>query len=249
MSTYPTELNNPPIVESITEIKFDSSLPNEAVFGVFYSLIKDSYKDIEQLNTANIPKPILDEHPELKFAPQYVLTSENKPLQIMIGPKVITFKYQKYKKDSEIEYPGWKNTIYGEIIKILSVITEQNFIQKVLRIGLRTIDFVEEDIFNNLKMNIQIEKRDLKNISKSFKFIINEDNFSNTISISNSSSLIRNNVPYLGSTIDIDTSIEEDITSDIQKYLEETIKIGHEINKKLFFESLTEEYITKLKGK
>ncbi|MGA1931696.1 TIGR04255 family protein [Arcobacter sp. YIC-464] len=247
MSTYPTELKNPPIIESIIEIKFNSSLPNEAVFGVFYEKLKDRYDDIEQLNTANLPKQILDEQPELKFAPHYNLKSEGKPLNVLIGPKVIIFKYQKYNKDVENEYPGWNKYLYTEIIEILSTITEAGYIKEILRVGLRTIDFVEDEIFSHLNIDISMSNRELKNVAKSFRFQIKENDFNNTIAISNNSSLIKNGTPHNGSTIDVDTSKEESITTDIEEYLKAVIKEGHETNKSLFFELLKEEYIAKLK--
>lgn len=248
MSEYPTQLKNPPIIESIVEIKFDSLLPDEVVFGVFYSLIKDKYDQIEELHTAKIPKEIKDTEPTLKFAPHYVLRSVDKPLLLMIGPKVITFKYQKYQK-STITYPGWNDYIYNEIIETLSRITDSGNITRILRVGLRAVDFMEEDIFKNLKISIGMEGRELSDLQKSFRFNIKEKSYENTVAISNSSVLIIDGKPNNGSTIDIDTSKENIITEDIQNHLTTVIKDGHIVNKELFFSLLTEEYIKELEAR
>lgn len=248
MPKYPVQLKNPPIIESIVEIKFNSSLPDEVVFGVFYSSIKDKYSQIEELHTAKIPKEIIENEPSLKFAPHYVLKSKEKPLLLMIGPKVLVFKYQKY-QDSTIEYPGWHDYIYDEIVKTLFEITKVNYITEVLRVGLRAIDFIEEDIFPKLKISIDILGKELNVAEKSFRFNIKEDGFDNIIAISNSSLLMIKGEPNKGSTIDIDTSKEDKITEDIQSYLSEVIKYGHEANKNLFFSLLKDDYINELEQK
>lgn len=248
MSKHPTRLKNPPIIESIVEIRFNSSLPNEVVFGVFYSLIKDRYNEIEELNTAKIPKEIIEKEETLKFAPHYVLRSKEKSLMLMIGPKVLVFKYQKH-QNSTILYPGWHDYMYKEIIDTLSQLTGQGYIKEVLRIGLRAIDFIEEDIFGKLKLSISMTGRELNKLEKSFRFNIKEDDFNNTIAISNSSLLMIKGQPNKGSTIDIDTSSENKITENIQDYLSEVIKNGHEVNKDLFFSLLKDEYIIELENR
>jgi len=247
MSISPTELINPPIIESIVEIKFDSSLPNEAVFGVFYNLLKDEYRNIEQLNTANLPKEVIVDQPSLQFAPHYSLTSQDKPLHVLIGPKVITFKYQKY-SNIEVIYPGWTKYIYNEIIKVLKFITASGYITKVIRVGLRSIDFFEDNIFENLRLKIEMVSRNLDNLPKSFRFTLDDENFNNTIAISSNSSLMKNNISTEGSTIDIDTSREDNVSTNIQDYLESIIQDGHNVNKELFFELLTEDYISQLES-
>lgn len=249
MTQCPTNLKNPPIIESVVEIKFNSSLPDEVVFGVFYSLLKDDgYDKIEELHTAKIPKEIMEHEPSLKFAPHYVLKSDEKPLSLLIGPKVLVFKYQKY-QDSTMEYPGWHKYIYGEIIRILSKLTQVNHITEVIRVGLRAIDFIEDDIFNNLKISINMTGRALEGLDKSFRFNIKEEDFENTIAISNSSVLVIKGNTHKGSTIDIDTSIENKVDNDIQSYLSEVIKNGHEMNKNIFFSLLKDEYIEELEQK
>lgn len=248
MPKHPIELKNPPIVESIVEIRFNSIFPDEVVFGIFYGAIKSKYNKIEELNTAKIPKEIIENEPTLKFAPHYLVEAEDKPLALMIGPKVLVFKYQKhYKKTTK--YPGWHNFIYNEIMETLTLITKDNYIKEVLRVGLRTIDFVEDDIFKNLNISINMTKRELDSLEKTIRFNIKENGFDNIVAISNSSVLMIDNKPNKGSTIDIDTSKESIITENIDTYLSEILSSGHEINKNLFFELITEEYKKELEKK
>lgn len=248
MPKYPIQLKNPPIVESIVEIRFNSIFPDEVVFGIFYGAIKDRYNKIEELNTAKIPKEIIENEPTLKFAPHYLIEAVDKPLLLMIGPKVLVFKYQKHYKTT-IEYPGWNHFIYKEIMETLSEITKHNYIKEVLRVGLRTIDFVGDDIFKNLNISINMVNKELDGLEKTIRFNIKEDEFDNIIAISNSSLLMIGNNPNKGSTIDIDTSKEGIITEDIESYLSEILSSGHETNKNLFFELLTEEYKKELEKK
>lgn len=246
MPKHPIQLKNPPIIESIIEIKFNSFLPDEVVFGVFYSKVGEKYNKIEELHTSKIPKEIVENEPSLKYAPHYVLRSEKSSLLLMIGPKVLIFKYQKH-QDLTIKYPGWHDYIYNEIMDTLKQIVSANYIKEVLRVGLRTIDFFEvkedEDVFSNLKISINMLDKDLNGLDKSVRFNIKENGFDNTIAISNNSSLIIKNELNKGATIDIDTSKEEVVSQNIENYLSKIIESGHEINKDLFFSLLKDEYV------
>ena len=134
-------------------------------------------------------------------------------------------------------------------METLTLITKDNYIKEVLRIGLRTIDFVEDDIFKNLNISINMTKRELDSLEKTIRFNIKENGFDNIVAISNSSVLMIDNKPNKGSTIDIDTSKESIITENIDTYLSEILSSGHETNKNLFFELITEEYKKELEKK
>ncbi len=148
--TLPKQINPSPINQAVVEIRFNSSLPSDAVFGVVYNKLKDSYKSAEQLPILQIPEAVRNNDPNLIYQPHYKLLKEHYAFQV--GPKVISLAI------TEQKYTTWES-YYDEIQSVFEKIKEIDFIDNVLRVGLRYINFFADDILKNLNISIKIINR------------------------------------------------------------------------------------------
>lgn len=95
MQNIPIKLEPTPIVSAVVEIKFISSVPSEAVFGIMYPLLSKEYKKLNKLPVLQVPNDIRDRDPNLIFAPHYEFYDEIKNLKILVGPRVIAIAFHK----------------------------------------------------------------------------------------------------------------------------------------------------------
>jgi len=54
----PKKIDPCPIVEAIVEIRFDSNLPGDAIFGVIYNQFKEDYPKFTKLPILQLPEAI-----------------------------------------------------------------------------------------------------------------------------------------------------------------------------------------------
>ena len=112
----PKKITPCPIEEVVVEIRYESLLPAEAIFGVVYNALNNSYPNLEPLPILQIPEFIRTQDPILIFQPHHRLRRDNYSLQI--GPKVISVVVGK-------EYPGWIaykseiHAVFGKLDELL----------------------------------------------------------------------------------------------------------------------------------
>ena len=114
----PKQINPCPIYEAVVEIRFNSSLPSDAVFGVVYNQLKDSYQNNEQLPILQIPELVRNNDPNLKFQPYYKLKRDNYVIQI--GPHVLSLSV------TDNSYTTWED-YFSEIQNVFGRVGELNF--------------------------------------------------------------------------------------------------------------------------
>ena len=93
-----------PIKEAIIEIRFESVLPPDAVFGVVYNELKDIYKTPEPLPIMQLPASVRDQDKNLHFQPYYRIKRDNFLLQI--GPQMLSLAVTAY--STWVEFLGEK---------------------------------------------------------------------------------------------------------------------------------------------
>ena len=234
----PKKLNPAPLLISAINIKFDSTIQTEAVFGVLYQNIQNRLGTFESFHMPiiNIPLEIREKDDNLKFMPVYTLLDESKQYSIQIGGKVASIVYDKaYGK----EYGGWGDYFRPEIEKFIECINKSKVVKKIINLEYQNIDFFQdEDIFENVNIKIEYPT---KCASKQLSFSEIFEGITTNVSINGSAHAIVGNKNVTGSTIDIKT-IYADSDIDINS-IKEILEKMHESNKKLFFSIIKEEYI------
>lgn len=232
----PKKISPCPILESIAEIRFDSKVPSEAIFGVIYTGIKDEFPgEVANLPVLQLPEAIRAHDKDLKYQPYYRLKHENYILSI--GPKVISLACVD-------PYAGWE--AFSEKIKgLINNVLKSGVIEKIERIGLRYINFFESNIFDSVDMNISIGKNSLSQSNLLVKTGYSVDEYAVLTQIFNSAMTDKQGVAVSGSIVDVDVSREDIDYSDCES-LFEFLNSAHTIEKKVFFELLSEEFIATL---
>lgn len=233
MSKLPCSINPCPIIEAIFEIRFESSLPDDAIFGIVYNQFKDEFQQVEQLPVLQLPAAIRTQDPNLKFTPYYKIKKDD--FIIQIGPRVFSFANLK-------DYCGW-NKFSKKIYDTYNKLSELKLINKHYRTALRYINvfpginifsksnlkiLLNDDLFNNHKLNLSLE-------------IPYEHGASNLKLINHAEVAIENQV-IKGSIIDIDTNVEIDKFDNFQ----DAIECAHRAEKTLFFDLLGNEFLSSL---
>lgn len=231
--TLPKSLENCPILDSLIEIRFESKVHPNAIFGIIYSALDSEFKNVENLPILQIPEPIRMADPDLKYKPLYRIF--NKEFVVQIGSDVITV-------GSYPKYVGWTR-FSNKIISILNTIEELNVIKKVERFGLRYINFFSENIFDKINLGINLDSnKELKNTI--IKTEIQQGYYKSILQITNNAEAENT----FGSVIDIDTYK----TKGLQNFFNDKhdiINEAHNKEKKLFFSLLKDDYLQSLKPK
>ena len=233
MNKLPVSINPCPIIEAIFEVRFESSLPDDAIFGIVYNQFKDEFQQVEQLPVLQLPAAIRNQDPNLKFTPHYKIKKDN--FIIQIGPKVFSLANLK-------DYCSWAK-FSKKIHDTYNKLSELKLINKHYRTALRYINvFRDINIFNksNLKivLNDELINDNKINFSSEFPY---EYGASNLKLINHAEAAIENQV-VKGSIIDIDTNVE------INKFdsFQDAIECAHHAEKTLFFDLLGNEFLLSL---
>lgn len=238
MVEIPQKINPDKIVEAIVEIRFEPNVPEDAVFGIIYQALSGEFTGSEPLPITQLPNQIRKQDINLQFAPHFQLNHDD--FFLLIGPRVITFNVKN-------EYIGWA-TFFPKIEGILSKILTLNVLKKPKRVGLRYINFFEnEDIFINSNL-----KTEFTGFGKSAKqsLIRNEyihEKYMIAVQISNNATIKTIEPHVTGSVLDIDVYFNDfEIENMSSDEFSSIIDKAHNLEKETFYSILKEDYIKRL---
>lgn len=235
MQQLPLSVNPCPIVDALFEIRFQTDLLAEAVFGMIYSEFREEFGDPVRLPILQLPEAVRSNDPNLKFKPHYRLSKGN--LVIQIGPEVVSVS-------SYPSYAGWSD-FSKEIFRIIEKLNKISVVKKVHRIGLRYINFFEmNDIFRKVKLAVTLDGKNIELINTHIRTEIEMNGFRSTIQVGNN--VVLND--KRGSIIDIDTFKETELDSFFVNIME-ILDLGHATEKKIFFEMLNQDFLQTLNPK
>lgn len=230
----PKKIEICPIVDSVVELRFKSSIFPNAVFGLIFNSLQKDFPRVEKLPILQLPEQLRDSDPNFKFKAQYRLISED-GFSVQVGPDVLVM-------GSPIPYPGWES--YSQKIKLsIEKVFETGVIEQVLRLGVRFINFFEIDIFEQINLDISINNSSHKTPNTQIRTEIVENGFFSTLNIANNAKqAIGNNQERIGSIIDIDT-FKKYKEIDFRNIYESEIETAHNSEKEIFFSLLKTDYL------
>lgn len=225
-----------PIIDALIEIRFETPLFPNAVFGLIYDALREDYPDkVEKLPILQLPEQLREQDPGLKFKPYYKI--ENARFIVQIGPDVLTVS-------SKNPYPGW-SIFESHVFYIIEKVIKRGIITKVIRIGHRYINFFSGDILPKLNIEFCVCNSLYNTSETTIRTEIKDGGFINTLQLSNSVTLEKDKELHLGSIIDIDTYRFFDDLSSIGAY-KGNIKVAHKTGKALFFSLLKKDLLNSL---
>jgi uncharacterized protein (TIGR04255 family) len=227
----PKKISPCPIIDALIEIRFSTELHPSAVFGVICNNIKETYPKVEKLPILQIPEPIREKDPSLKFKPYF--KASNDTFIVQIGPDVFTVS-------SFPEYVGW-DKFSTEIFSIIKMVKNLNIITKVHRLGIRYINFFPKDIFDSINLEILFKSEKLASAKTHIRTEFSDDQFKSTLQVIND---FDHNSEH-GSVIDIDTFKDSNLNALLDSF-ETIINNGHQSEKELFFSLLKDSFLNSL---
>ena len=239
MHKLPNKIEKCPIKEAIFEIRFFSTYPADAIFGVLYTKIKNFFTESPvSLPILQLPEAVRMNDPNLRYQPYYKLSIDN--ITLNIGPKVLSFV-------NSSPYSGWSkwSTFFYDI---LEQVIKTDVLNKIERFGLRYINlFPNENIFGNVKLEIKLIDTLLSKESTNLRTEIHDDEFVKILQVGNAVNFIIDGDTINGSVIDIDCLYNVGDKLDSLEEYRKIIEKAHIKEKELFFSLLTESFLEKLK--
>ncbi len=225
---FPKSIFPCPIIEAIFEIRFKTSFPPDAIFGLVYNKLRQDFKNVENLPILQLPENLRLVDPNLKYKPYYKVSNEK--FIVQIGPDVLSVVSTK-------EYVGW-DEFSSEILRVLDRIEELDIIHKIERIALRYMNFFENNVFDNIDLDIKINSNNINYENTVFRTEISDTEFKSTLQIANNIIVLNRR----GSLIDIDTFKETELDNFL-KEKKEIINQIHSSEKQLFFSLLKPSFL------
>ncbi len=225
-----------PIIDVCIDIRFETNLPLEAIFGMLYACFRDEYTEHEKLPINQIPEEIRIIDKNLWFQPHYRLKSD--PFVINIGPRSISFGQTG-------DYVGWDD-LFIKIKDVFEKVTNAGIYNNVSRMGLRYINFSKEyNIFDFLNINLDAQGYDLDMNQTHLSSSIISGDFNARLNLASNATVTSKNTSKTGSLFDIDVYTEPDGGIDPAS-LSEIIDAAHLEEKKIFFGMLKPEALKNL---
>jgi len=233
MDKLPLSINPCPIIEAIFEIRFDSSFPGDAIFGIIFNQFKDEFQDVEQLPILQLPAAIRNQDPNLKFSPHYKIKKNN--FIIQIGPNVFSLTNIK-------EYCGWK--VFSEkIFDTYNKVSELGLIKKQFRTALRYINILPGiNVFEKSNLSIKLNDKTLGANQINFTAEIPYEHGASNLKLINFAEAIFENQATKGSIVDIDTYVQQEKFDNFK----DAVECAHTAEKELFFNLLEQEFLKTL---
>lgn len=233
MLNLPVTIDPCPITEAIFEIRFETSFPDDAIFGIIYKQFKDDFPHVTQMPVLQLPAAVRAQDPNLKFTPHYKLSTDN--FIIQIGPNVFSLINLK-------EYCGWREFSY-KIQETYTKLTKIELIEKHKRTALRYINLFEGmNIFDCSTMEIFLQNDRLGQNKVNITTEIPYDYGISKLKIVNHAQVKIENKMLQGSIIDIDTEVYLDQFFDFA----DAISRAHDAEKVLFFSLLQDDFLQSL---
>ncbi len=229
VSKLPQKISPCPIKEAIVEVRFESEIPSDAVFGIFYSEFKTDYPTVDELPILQLPEFVRKQDKTLQHKPHYKL-SNNDGFLFQVGPRVVSLI-------SVAPYSGWSE-FYERLKDIVTRIGKLDVVNSYTRIGVRYINHFEINVFDVVTLQVALPGHELNNYGTSIRSEIPAGAFKSTLQISNNVDIIGNEKTTKCSIIDIDTFIENP-----QEDVNVLIENVHLEEKKLFFTLLKPEFV------
>lgn len=233
MNDLPKKISPCPIIEANFEMRFDSSFPEDAIFGVIYSQLQNEFPKVDYLPITQLPHAIKVQDKNLAYAPYYKLSNET--FVIQIGPKVFSVGCVG-------NYMGWDD-FSSKIKNYYQIVSKLPFINQFTRYSLRYINiFNDTNFLADANFNVIIDTESLWGSKLHLIVELPSEKSTSVLKIFDNAQATMKNGIVSGSVIDIESSV---VPKDFNNF-EQALEYIHDTEKELFFRVLGKTAILKL---
>ena len=131
----PVRLKKEPLLEAVWEVRFSGTKPSVADLlpGLLFKALPEKYNNTVRLPAADIPAPIVERDPNLRYVPKIRLENGNQSIQV--GEHVVSLSCRR-------PYSGW-DTFSHDICGLAEAIQGTGLISELERFSLKYIDLLE----------------------------------------------------------------------------------------------------------
>ncbi len=236
----PIRLESDPIIECVLEIRFDSLIPSDAVYGTIYQSLLPVLGKIKVTNLPilNIPSEIREKDQALKYQPWWQIIDGT--TTIGVSPNMISFSVSK-------PYCGW-DSFSSKFSKCMEAIIQSRIIQRVTRVGIRFINIFEKPLNYVIGLKISTETISLDNMLRVFlNFYEKDESMNLNCRFGNDVTVTINKETVVKTIIDLD-AFSEEVYSGLafKKEYMNLINRLHDFEKNRFFTFLSEDCVRML---
>lgn len=230
----PKEIFPNPLIISTIEIRYTTLVESEKIFPLIFGIFTNDFPKFE---ANNIPKEFKENEPNLKYAPDFILTNDD--YKLSFSNKVILF-------ENNGPYKLWPN-YFKFITTCLDKLISLNLITSIERVGLRYASILGGSNINEIFKTVpKIQIGDsIEELERFNTNILVTKNVNLYLQILNRAEAITPTERKTGIIVDIDASFK-DYSISIEN-LKEDINTLHKTQKEFFFNLLNQSYIDSLK--
>ena len=234
MTDLPVKIDPCPIKEVVFELRFSSSIPEDAIFGIVFNQFKEDYNNTATpLPILEVPAIVRNQDPNLIFAPHYKMESELFNMQI--GPKSISLV-------NIGEYIGW-DTFEEKILDMYERLTSISIISNIDRLALRYINiFPDVNIFHNSSIGVMLDDEPLESSTINLSTQLENNDVTSSIRVISGAQVQLSDETIDGSVLDIDSSMKNIINDSFNS----SLKRIHNEEKSLFYKIIGSEHLAAL---
>ena len=233
----PKKITPCPIIDAIVEIRYSTSadMPSDAIFGLAYDKLHTEYPQTTNLPAMQVPEQIRLNDPKLKFQAHHKFSNDK--FSLSIGPRVLVFSCHG-------SYPGWHEFFPAIKNGIHLLGSIEGMIDGIDRLGVRFVNFFNEDLSENIEFEINTPKLDVKGCQFHTTLVIPDGKFKNTVQVANKAHINIGQEEKSGAIVDIDT-YKEVKDGSLKEGILELIDEGHTLEKKIFYSLFKEKSLEK----
>lgn len=195
----PKRLARNPIIDAVAEVRFSSSVPNDAVIGLVYSKLQETFGKPANLPVLQIPLPLRESDPNLRYQPCYRFIKPGNVL--LVGPHTIAL--------STYPYVDW-GTASPLLSDVLTRLHQAGLFERIQRIGLRYVNFFEDiNILDRSTLVLEVRKSSVASQSVSLRTESTFNDFKIVTQIHNTATAEVAGVSKRGSILDLDIAKED----------------------------------------
>lgn len=242
-TSLPIKLKKEPLIDAVFELRFSSATAASVVLpGYLYEKLSGN-RTIEQLPIAQLPKPIREADPNLRFAPLS---------RISWGQFFINLGDFSISVSCKYPYPGWL-AFRSAIINVINILAGSGFVESVDRYSMKYVDMIpstdDKHRVSMLNFSVSIAGHTLEKEPFQLRIEIPRDGLVNAVHvISSAQAVLNTGVTMDGMIVDVDTFAAQggiSMQSLIDGFQEKLNSI-HATNKAMFFDCLTQQTILSL---
>ena len=153
MTSIPKRLRKEPLIEAIWQAQFETGANQpigDILPGILYAKLKDTYPGLrlQRLPTADIPAPVTQFDPNLRFVAKYRMEEQGNPFMFQVGDRIITLNCRR-------PYTGW-STFREKILSLVEIIEGSHLAPALQRHSLRYIDLLTLEPAPSLSSSLQL---------------------------------------------------------------------------------------------